>query len=242
MIVITALMVAMVLLSTAIFVIEAEKDVPTVGVDTSNVLSAYQQATRETLISVLSNVTNGGNPGVLTADLNELESVIVSKSYQSILEMSFTPLNELPYQNGILISWGTTGQGISSASITLGVNSSGTSLTSNLSSEVNITSEVDLVGSYLQLASNLTQVNLNVNVLNEGGPALAQNLAFFFDNATEGWAEVYSPTICDFGNGTYTASFTTETSQWAGPFLVSVRCEDQRGILIVANATCTNGQ
>ena len=164
-IVITAFLVALLLLSTAVYVIETEKDVPTSSTNTNNALSAYQQAAKNTLISALANATNGGSQSILTTDLYELESAITSQSYQSILETDFTPLNQAPYQNGIWISWGTDGQGISSACITSGINSIGTSSTSNSAYLVNITSEVTLAGSYTQLNANLNQVTLTVNLL-----------------------------------------------------------------------------
>jgi len=242
-IVITALMVAMVLLSTTIFVIETEKDVPTVSPDTNNIFSAYQQAARNTLISALASVTNGSDPSILTADLNELDSLITSHSYQSIIQMDFTPLNEAPYQNGIWISWGTNGQGISSAYVTFYVNSTGTSATSSLEYAINVTSQVNLSGSCLQLNGALNQVNLTVNVLNEGKPALSQNFTFYYKDAafsTENWTQITSPSIRDFGNGTYAVSFDAQTQQPGDPLLASVYCQDQRGILIDANVTCAN--
>jgi hypothetical protein len=243
-IVITALMVAMVLLSTAIFVIETEKDVPTTSdTETNNVFSAYQQAAKSTLISALANVTNGGDPSVLAADLNELDSLITSRSYQSILQMNFTPLNEAPYQNGIWISWGADGRGVSSAFITLDVNSTETSATSTLEHAINVTSQANLSGNYLQLNGALNQVNLTVNVLNEGKPALAQNFTFYYEDAasaTENWTQVTSPSITDFGNGTYAVSFNAQTQQPEDPILASMHCQDQRGILICANVTCTD--
>jgi len=242
-IVITALMVALVLLSTAIFVIETEKDVPTAsGTDTNNVFAAYEQAVRSTLISALANVTNGGNRSVLTTDLNELDSLITSHSYQSILQMNLTPLNEAPYQNGIWISWSTDSQGISSACVTLDANSTGTTSTSTLQYAVNVTSQANLSGSDLQLNGTLNQVNLTVNVLNEGKPALAQNFTFYYEDAassTENWTQVTSPSITDFGNGTYAVSFTAQTQQPGDPLLASTHCQDQRGILIDANVNCT---
>jgi hypothetical protein len=240
-IVITALMVALVLLSTAIFVIETEKDVPTGGTDTNNAFLAYQQAARNTLISALASVTNGSNPSILTADLNELDSLITSHSYQSILQMNFTPLNETPYKNGILI-WGTDGQEIASAYVTFTINSTGTASTSSLEYAVNVTSQANLSGSYLQLSGTSNQVNLTVNILNEGKPALAQNFTFYYKDAafpTEAWTQVTSPNVTYFGNGTYVFSFNAQTQQPGDPLLASMHCQDQRGILICANVTCT---
>ena len=123
-IIITALLVASLLLSTAIYVFETEKEVPTADTGEENVFPAYQQSIRNTLISALANVTNGGNPSVLTDDLNELNAAITNDSYQAMLQMNYTPLNVAPYQNGIWISWGADGQGVSSAYVSFVFDSS----------------------------------------------------------------------------------------------------------------------
>jgi len=237
-IIITALLVASLLLSTAIYVFETEKAVPTANTGEENLFPTYQQGTTNTLISALANVTNGGNANVLTKDLNELNAAITNDSYQAILQMNYTPLNEAPYQNGIWISWGTDGLGISSAYVSFVFDSSSFTTSSNLEYAVNVTTEVILTGD-LQLYSNFTQVNLAVNVLNEGKPALAQNFTFYSENATDGWVKVDSPNITDFGNGTYSVSFTTKMNQPNESLPVSVLCTDQRGITVEANATCT---
>lgn len=238
-IVITGLLVALLLLSTAIFVIETEKDVPT-GSDGSNVFAAYEQSTRATMISALANVTNGGDHSILAADLNQLESALTSNSYQSILQMNYTLLNEAPYQNGFW-NWSANGQGVSSAYAIFQLNSSASSASASLAYSVNITSQVNLTGSYSSLGSDAT-VNLMVNVLNEGKPELAQTLMFTYqDEALPGnWIAANSPSITDFGNGTYAVSFTAALNQPNDPLLVSVLCQDQRGITVGADVTCTD--
>ena len=177
-IIITALLVASLLLSTAIYVIETEKTVPTAGAGGSNFLPQYEQSSESTLISALANITSGGNPDVLTSDLNDLNSVITSLSYQAIVQMNYTPLNAAPYQNGVWISWGSDGQGISSACVSFVFNFSAASATSNLAFDSNVTTEADVNGNYQQLDSGLTQVNSTVNVLNEGNPASGAKLHF----------------------------------------------------------------
>jgi len=243
-IIITALLVTSLLLSTAIYVIETEKEVPTAETNQNNVFPTYKQSTVNTLISALANVTDGGNPSVLTDDLNELNTAITSDSYQAILQMDYTPLNVPPYQNGIWISWGTNGQGISSAYVSFAFNSSGFSTASDLEYSVNVTTQADLSGNYFQLDNNSTQVNLTINLLNEGAPALAQNFTFNFEYKgsllTQNWVKVDSPSVTDFGNGTYSVSFITENDPLNDPLLVSMLCQDQRGILVGASVTCTN--
>ena len=213
---------------------------PVVGTDENNVLPECEQCSKSTLISALGNITNGGDTNILASDLSKLNSAITSNSYQAILQMDYAPLNEAPFQNGSWISWGTDGQGISSAYVSFVFNSSGSSSSSNLEYDVNITSEVDLSGNCVQLNGGLTQVNLSVNVLNEGNPALAQSFTFCFENSAGVWVQVTSPSINNFGNGAYTVSFTAETGQLSNPPVVSLLCQDQRGIAVGANVTCTN--
>ncbi len=239
-IIITALLVASLLLSTAIYVFETEKEVPTVETGEENVFPAYQQSIRNTLISALADITNDGNPDVLTYDLSNLTAAITNDSYQAMLQMNYTPLNVDSYQNGILTSWDTS-SGVSSAYVSFVFDSSSSSTSSNLEYDVNVTTAAALSG-YLQLYSNYTQVNLTVNVLNEGKPALAQNFTFSYENAADGWVQVNSSSItnfANFGNGTYSVSFTTETDPSGDPLAVSMLCQDQRGITVGATITCT---
>lgn len=238
-IIITALLVATLFLSTAMYVIQTEKNVPTVGTNQSNALLEYEQSTKSTLISALANITNGGDTSMLTADLNELDAAITSHSYQTLLQMDFTPLNTAPYLDGVWISWGLNGQGISSAFVGFVFNCSASSSASRLEYDLNLTSEVNLSGKYLQLNSTLRQVDLIVNVLNEGNPALAQNFTFYFQDSTE-WMRAPSPNIIDFHNGTYEVLFNAEIGWPSNPFLVSMLCQDQRGIIIGANTTCAS--
>jgi hypothetical protein len=241
-IIVSALLIALLLLSTALYVIETEKDTPAIQAQDSN-FPAYMQSARNTLISALANVTSGGATGVLTADLNELKSTITSHSYQAMLQMEITPFSTAPYQNGLWISWGANGVGVSSACVSFAFASSGSSATNELESVVNVASEVHLSGSYLLLEGSSKQVNLTVNVLNEGKPALAGDFTVYFELdgslSPEDWVLAGSPSTINFGNGTYAVSFNAETSSPSDSVLASVHCRDQRGILVVANATCT---
>ena len=239
MIVITSLLVVLLLLSTAVFVIETGKNVPVAGNGEANAFPSYEQSTKSTLISALANVTGGGNENVLIQDLNQLNSVISSDSYQAQVNMNYTLLNSNTYQNGFWISWGTEGYGVSSDSVSFAFYSLSPSTTSNAQFNENITSEAYLSGTYLQLSDTTRLAQLSINLLNEGVPALAQNFTFYFQNQTN-WTKADMPTITDFGNGTYTASFIAEQAQTSNPLVVSLLCQDQRGVLVGANATCSS--
>ena len=237
--IITSLLVALLLLSTIIFVMETEKEVPTIKTGENDPFMNYQQTEKNTLISALSNITDGGNANILKSDLDALNAAITSGSYLSMLQMNYTPLNATPYQNGIMILWNNS-QGISSASVSFSINSSGLSSTSSVQSTTNVTSEINVTGNNTRIDDSLREVNLTLNLLNENKPALAQNFTFGFENKNSSWVNVDSPNITDLHNGTYTVTFNIETAQTNNPIYVQTFCQDLRGIVIGANVTCGN--
>jgi hypothetical protein len=241
--IIASLVVTLLLLSTAVYVSEIEKNVAVYDSRVDPAFSAYKLGASHTLISALANISNGGSTDVLAADLNQFKSVVGNHSFDAIVNMDFTPLNMTPYQEGIWISWDSSGRGISSAYVNLALNSSGTSASYYSEYAINVTSEIDVNGYYSLLTGSLKQVNLTCNILNEGKPALAQNFTVYYEQdgslSPEEWVQVASPSIADYGNGTYIISFTANTTNPDDPMLVSVHSHDQRHIFIKANVTCT---
>jgi hypothetical protein len=241
--IIASLIVTLLLLSTALYVSEIEKNAAVYESRAKPAFSAYKLGVTHTVISALANISNGGSTDVLVADLNQFETVVESHSFNAIFKMDFTPLNTTPYQDGVWISWGSSGRGISSAYVNLVLNASGTSATYYSEYVINVTSEIDVNGYYTLLTGSQKQVNLTCNVLNEGKPALAQNFTVYYEQdgslSPEEWVQVASPSITDYGNGTYAISFTAETTNPEDPMLVSVHSHDLRYILTKANVTCT---
>ncbi len=241
--IIVALIVTMLLLSTALYVAETERDVAVYEAEVDPAFSAYKLGVMHTIMSALSNISNGGPPGILVANLNHLKAVVDNHSFNAILKMEFTTLNTAPYHDGVWVEWGSSGKGISSAYAAFVLNSSGTSATYYLEHVVNVTSEIEVSGEYTMLNETLKQVTVTCNILNEGEPALAQNFTVYYEQdgslSPEEWVQVAAPSIVDYGNGTCAMSFTAETTNPDDPVLVSVHCRDLRGIFIRANVTCT---
>jgi len=240
--IIASLVVALLLLSTAVYVTETQKNAAVYDSRAHPDFSAYKLGVTHTVISALANISNGGSMDVLVADLNQFKSVVDSHSFGAFVKMDFVPFNVTPYQDGVWISWGSSGRGVSGAYVNLVLNSSGTSAAYYSEYVINVTSEIDVNGFYTLLTGSLKQVNVTCNVLNEGKPALAQNFTVYYEQdgslSTEEWVQVASPSVTDYGNGTYRMSFTAETTNPDDPLLVSVYSHDLRYILIRANVTC----
>jgi hypothetical protein len=238
-IIVTALVISLLFLSTALYVIEVGKEVPTVEQSQINVFSCYKQQITNTMISALANTTGGTNPNILGRDLTELKTVILANSYQAMLTMDYSMVNSNGYNNGLLISWGTNGQGISSACASFVFVCSSLSANSNIEYTLNVTSAINSYGTCEQINDNTKQVTLTFSILNECKAALAQNLNFSYQNGTD-WIRVDSPTVTSFGDGTYKATFAAEQSLPNDLMVVSLLCQDQRGIFVGANLTCTS--
>jgi hypothetical protein len=158
-----------------------------------------------------------------------------------MVKLDSTPLNVAPYDNGAWLSWGQDGFGVSSIFADFTLNSTGLSQNQYAQYSVNLTTTMSVSGQYT-LSNDSKQAEATVSILNEGKPALAKNFTVYYEDdgslSTENWLPVTSPTVTDYGNGTYLLSFTAVTTNPDDPLLVSVNSWDLRSILVRANATC----
>ncbi len=238
-IVVTALLVAVILLTTAMYVIETQKNTPTVQSDDGVLIDSYQTSIRNTAVSALANFSSGGgNSDVLNSDLSQLRSVILAHSYRSQLSLTCSLLESGGYSNGLCVSWGSSGEGVSSAYATITCNSNSYSGSSEVTYIVNVTGRIQLSGQYIQLNDTLKLVNLSVNLFDERGGALADTFIISYFNASN-WVAVDSSSISSNGDGTYALSFYAQTGQIGESLDVSVICLDTRGISVGATVTCS---
>ena len=237
--IITSLVVILLMLSTVLYVNNMEKDAPIVAPDENSNLSAIKQSAVHSLVSALVNVSNGGDPSVLSDDLLRFKTTVEGSTYNSFSELNYTFCNLFPYANGFSISWGKYGQGSSSVDVDFSFNSTGTSGSYFSEYSINVTSTVSLTGNFSVSDDSTLAVSLSCSVLNEGEAALARNISVFYQQLNGVWVSS-NPNIFDFGNGTYSLSFTAQNvSQVSLP--VSVGCIDSRGVSIWANDTLSQG-
>lgn len=236
-IVITALLVALILLSTAMYVIEIQKATPIARSNDGVPIDSYRNSVKSTLISALANVSGGGDESALVSNLAVLKSVILVQSYESQLSLDFDVLDGDGYSGGLRIERGDNGIGISSAYVSVSCSSKNSLASSEVSYAVNVTSSMLVSGYHTQLNDTYKEVALTINLLSESGPALADRFTIYYQGST-GLSTVDSPGIVNFGNGTYTATFSALSSQIDGSIEVSVDCLDTRGITIGTRLMC----
>ena len=240
--IITSLIVVMLLLAAVIYIGDVGKKVPRYVTESNAVFSAVRVGAVHTLISALANVTNGGSSSVMVEDLDKFRAALSDQSSSAIVYMDYVLNNVSPYIDGIWLSWGTDGRGVSSAYASFYVNYSSSSAERYSEFDVIVTSEITVDGSYVLVDGSTKQVSVAFTLLNEDTPAMASSFTIRYKTSgfsTPGdWITPTSPSIRDFGNGTQLVSFSVSNQTQADPLLVSVYSRDSRGISVMANATC----
>jgi hypothetical protein len=232
--IVAALIIALLFISTTYYVLETEKDTISLQSTTEIDLSAIKASIKNTLISALANISksafanisNGGGREVLMEDLKNLSSTVHNYTYDAESDLSFTLFNSS-------LSWEHLGFGVSSAYASFTINESGLALNYFTTYEVNITTALQIEGVYKSEGAEKT-VNISCTVYDENGPALANKIVILYQNQTDGsWLKVGQQPI-DYGNGTYDISFVAYSPE---PINVSAQVNDLRNIFVMANAT-----
>lgn len=229
--IVAALAIALLISSTMVYVYEISEDREASDVKSiGDLVLALKQSTRNTMISSLANVSNGGQKAVLATNLNELSSGIMNTHGFGVCTLLFATFNDSSYDQGLWLSWNMTNVGVSSASANFTLNVDGTAAKIVADYKINVTTTLVVNGSYVAEGTEKL-VNLTCNIYNEYQPALAESKDVFYESS-ESWVEVdqSSLTTIDFGNGTYFLSFAvpSDTVQ------ISIHVIDLRGILVQA--------
>ena len=234
------LIIALLLLSTEIYVYDLGKAVDEGKQNSfSDFVLAVRSGSKHVIAGSLANVSRGGTNQTLEINLKRWSSFVGGLYQSGKCILNFTLRETAPYSSGIWIFWGTTGVGVSEAyaNFTLQLLDRGADV--NLKYAINVTTTLSIQGTYKEMQGNSKQVNVTCNLLNEGKPALAENLTLYYKNLDDwlipGTQNNY--TIIDYGNGTYFMSFVADIS--SSTVEVSVHASDQREISVQANVTCT---
>jgi len=203
---------------------------------------AIKQGSRHTLEASLVNVSRGGDDSNLEANLDRWEA-FVSEDYRfGRCELNSTPASIAPYAGGVWLNWGVNGEGVSSACSDFTLNLSGRDVEVDWSFGVNTTTKVLISGSFVDLGGDSKEVNVIVNLLNEGAPSLAGSITLEYLNSSvwtdpttlDGYSEL------DCGNGTYRYVFVDDIPS----INVQIRAQvyDRRGIYVRAEDTLEEEQ
>jgi len=156
-------------------------------------------------------------------------------------DLNATPASSTPYSDGIRLDWGANGSGVSSACADFALNLGGRGVEIDWGFTVNVTSRVEVSGSYDDLGDDSKEVSMSVSLENEGAPALAGSivLEYLKLGSWEDPKNLGSYAELDCGDGTYRYTFVDTIP---GTFVrVRVQVNDLRGVFVEAEASLPSG-
>ena len=234
------LIIALLLLATELYVYDLGKAIDEGNQNSfSDFIFTVRLGSKHVVVGSLANVSQGGANQTLGINLEKWSSFVGRQYKFGRCILNSTLKETAPYSSGIWIFWGTNGLGISGACANFTLKLLDRGVDVNLEYTINITTTLLIQGTYEQMQGNSKQVNVTCNLLNEGNPALAENITLSYkdldDWLTPGPQNNY--TVIDYGNGTYFMSFAADIS--SSTVEVSVHASDQREIHAQTNTTCT---
>ena len=238
-IVVTALLIALIITSTATYIYELSSNIGDADQYALNdLIDLIELGSKHAIVGALANITNGGQNQTLATNLNKWTATVGQQYWIGKFTLSYTLRDTSPYTAGLYIKWGTTGSGVSEAYVSFQLNGSSDEIEMQRSYNVNVSSSLYVEGHLIQNTPGTEQVVVWCNLFNNGQPVLAKNLTIYYrelarwvaPNATNDYV------LRDYGNGTYAAIFNLETT--ATSLDVSAHVFDVRQILVQANTTC----
>ena len=240
--VVAALAIALTILTTQAYVYELNNmKISSEHSLLSDYVLGIMQESRHVVTASLVNVSRGGTSSNFEANLERWEVFVAGDYSLGRCDLNATPTSSPSYSDGIWLYWGTNGSGVSSAYADFALNLSGREVEVDWSFTVNVTSRVEVSGSYDDLGDNSKEVSVSVNLENEGAPALAGFivLEYLKSGSWEDPRNFGNCTELDCGDGTYRYTFIDTIP---GTFVrVRVQVYDLRGVFVEAEASLPSG-
>ncbi len=234
--VVAALIIAILISSTTMYVYNLDSQDAEADNDRSgDYLLVFKQASRNVLISSLSNISKGGETSVLATNLLALSGVL-RKMQTSLVNLSFVLPSESSYESGVQISWNSS-EGFSTVYVHFGLEITGTY---DVSSEydVNVTTSLAVNCSVTTSAEGEKLIDLTCNLFNEDKPVLLKTISISYgtgENLSQ--ADIQNGlAIWDKGDGSYDIRFVVPNQTE----IVVVRALDPRDIYVQSEVDVTS--
>jgi hypothetical protein len=238
--VLAVLVVSLVMLSTQLYIYEVGRSLEeTKSMSVNDFVLAVKLGSKHAVTGSLANISAGGDGSILSANLEGWASFTGGFYQFGKPVLKFTLKNTAPYTNGIYLSWGTDGFGVSSAYTDFNFSLSDNQVDVQLLYAVNVTTSLVMDGVYRTQMGDVKQINVTCNVLNERASALVENVTVLYYSGS--WLradEQPGYSFADYGNGTYLISFVADIPEES--VNVSTQIYDLREIYVQANATCAS--
>jgi len=237
---IAAFIIASLLLSAQLYILEVGRTLSETEPDSVNdFILSVQLGSRNVVTSSLGNVSNGGASGTLELNLEEWASLVEDQYLYGKSILDYTLRDAAPYSSGIWLGWGANGYGVSSSYSNFTHKLTGLEAEVDQSFVINITTTLLIASTNQKLGGDSRQVNVTISIQNEAEPALAEQITIYY-RVSSSWLipdEANGYILRDYGNGTYLGSFVADVP--AESVEISTHILDYRDIYAQANVTST---
>ena len=232
--VLVALLISLILISSELYVVNVGKSSGT------NQMSSIQDyglsielGSKHVIIGSLANITSGGQNENLFLNLQRWALFVANEQKFGNHFLTFYPKTSTLYSEGLWISEGSDGVGISSAIVDFDYRVEQQGVNWTRSFTLNVTSSVQVYCNYRIINGNEKQTNVIIQLSTDGSPAFAKQISIEYDkNGT--WLipdETNNYMIQNFGNGTYNSVFSNNLNEANS---IHVQITDSNGIIVRA--------
>ena len=226
--IVAALIIALMISSTTIYVYELNKGA---GYSNSPTFTDFalslKQSTRNVMIGALANASNGGYRTVLSENLNHFSDLVRRLNQFGVCNLTCSLFEDSVYDLGIWFSWNSSDIDVSGAYADFGLIIDGFASRVSVPYAINATTSLASNCSYV-LEGTEKHVNVTCRLYNKEEPALAKSIVVSYESAGN-WIQISGTTI-DYDNGTYLISITVPSD--AAQVLLNVW--DSRDIFVQA--------
>jgi len=237
---ITAFIMASLLLSAQLYILEVGKNSGETGAESlGDFMQSVKLGSRHVIFGSLANASNGGPGDVLELNLRRWASFVGSQYLHGKSTLNYTVAETTTYSTGLWLDWGVSSYGVSSAFANFTHSLSGREADVEQPYFINATTSLVISSTNRRLNETSRQVNVTLNLLNEAEPALADSITTHY-RVSNNWLipdETNNYVLQNYGNGTYLASFTATFP--SSQVEVSAHVVDHRDIFVQANVTST---
>ncbi|HUS78154.1 MAG TPA: DUF2341 domain-containing protein [Patescibacteria group bacterium] len=222
-----------------------EVRISNVSRDAAWIRASYESGIDDVLDFEAEETRQGNFSGVYSADLavnlGRWQPFVSSHYLYGSTSVNLTERSQSPYVDGVWLDWGEDGSGVTSVAADATLNISGRGAEVDWGFTVNVTTSLQVSGSFLDLGGDTKTVTVVFTLMNEGSPALLDSKAIFYPSS---WAWADASLVPgyheqDYKNGTYSCTFTDDVAGAQVP--VRLEVYDRRGMYVVAEATLPEG-
>jgi hypothetical protein len=163
-ILIAVLAIALILISAQVYVFDVQMSTFSLDSDSiSDYITTIKLGSRNVVAGSLANISESRAYSILSANLDRWATSVSRQSQLGRSTLSYVEEESSSYSSGVGLFWGTQGYGVSSSVVHFILNLSDREVDADLSYAVNVTTRLNVEGTWKALPGDEKQVNIAID-------------------------------------------------------------------------------